>query len=187
MEGEFVRLEPATPDHAADLATVVAPDTFQYYVTLVPESLDESGIAGFIQRAWALPNTIPFAVIDKSTGRAIGMSSYLDIRPFDRALEIGMTWYAPEYRGTKINPEAKLLMLRHAFEDQGAGRVQLKCDSRNLASRAAILKLGAVQEGILRKHMAQWNGYIRDTVMFSIIESEWPAVKAGLEARLAAR
>lgn len=184
LEGETIRLEPSTPDHAADLAQAVTEDTFMYYVSLLPNSLDEAGFVDFIQRLWAMGTTVPFTVIDKATGKAVGMTTYMDIRSEHKGLEIGMTWYAPEYRGTKVNPEAKLLLLTHAFETMGAVRVQLKCDARNLHSQAAIKKLGAVYEGTLRKQGIQLNGFIRDTAMFSIIAEEWPAVKQKLEFRL---
>ena len=184
LEGETIRLEPSTPDHAADLAQAVTEDTFMYYVSLLPNSLDEAGFVDFIQRLWAMGTTVPFTVIDKATGKAVGMTTYMDVRSEHKGLEIGMTWYAPEYRGTKVNPEAKLLLLTHAFETMGAVRVQLKCDARNLHSQAAIKKLGAVYEGTLRKQGIQLNGFIRDTAMFSIIAEEWPAVKQKLEFRL---
>ncbi len=112
------------------------------------------------------------------------MTSYLDIRPQDRALEIGFTWVAKPYQATAVNPECKYLLLRHAFEEQGAVRVQLKTDLRNLQSQAAIAKLGAVREGVLRKHMVMPDGHVRDTVMYSVTNDEWPAVRRRLEERL---
>ena len=112
------------------------------------------------------------------------MTTYLDIRPEHRGLEIGMTWYAPSARGTKVNPEAKLLLLEHAFERLDAIRVQLKTDQRNVQSQRAIAKLGAVYEGTLRNHMIFESGYIRNTVMYSITPEEWPSVKQGLLDRL---
>jgi RimJ/RimL family protein N-acetyltransferase len=114
----------------------------------------------------------------------VGTTSYFDIRPEHRGLEIGYTWLGKAYQGTHINPENKYLLLRHAFETLGAIRVQLKTDRRNLQSQAAIAKLGAKLEGTLRKHSIMEDGYIRDAVMFSVIDLEWPEVKAGLERRL---
>jgi RimJ/RimL family protein N-acetyltransferase len=120
-----------------------------------------------------------------ATGAAIGSTRYLDIRPKDRQLEIGSTFLGRGYWRTPANTEAKYLLLRHAFESLGCVRVALKTDGRNTRSQAAIERLGAVREGVLRKHM-NVRGFQRDTVYFSILETEWPAVKARLEARLAA-
>jgi RimJ/RimL family protein N-acetyltransferase len=123
-------------------------------------------------------------MVRQETGQSVGVTCYMDIRPAHRGLEIGSTWIARPYQGTRVNPESKYLLLRHAFENLGAVRVQLKTDGRNRQSQAAIAKLGAQREGVLRKHLILQDGYIRDTVMFSIIAEEWPAVKAGLETRL---
>ena len=120
----------------------------------------------------------------RTDGSVLGMSCYLDIRSDHRALEIGMTWYIEAVRGTRVNPECKLLLLGHAFEDLGAVRVTLKTDLRNEHSQAAIAKLGAVKEGVLRKHGIQPNGYVRDTVFYSVLDEEWPKVREGLLARL---
>jgi ribosomal-protein-alanine N-acetyltransferase len=108
----------------------------------------------------------------------------LDIRPEHRGLEIGFTWIGKPYHGTQVNPECKYLLLRHAFDDQQAIRVQLKTDLRNLQSQRAIEKLGAVREGVLRKQMIRPDGYLRDTVMYSVTAEEWPGVRARLEERL---
>jgi RimJ/RimL family protein N-acetyltransferase len=108
----------------------------------------------------------------------------MDIQNANRGVEIGTTWIGRAYHGTRVNPEAKYLLLRHAFEEQGAIRVQLKTDSRNQQSQRAIEKLGAVKEGVLRNHMIMPDGYFRHTVMYSITDAEWPAAKARLEARL---
>lgn len=124
-------------------------------------------------------------VVIAPNGEIVGQTCYLNLREPDHGVEIGGTWYDPKYHGTKINPAAKLLMLGHAF-DAGAARVEFKTDELNLKSRAAILKLGAKFEGVFRKHMKRFNGTWRDSAYYSIIDSEWPAVKAGLEARLAA-
>jgi RimJ/RimL family protein N-acetyltransferase len=115
----------------------------------------------------------------------VGSTSYMDIDPPNRCVEIGATWYAPSHRGTRINPECKLLLLGHAFETLSCVRVTLKCDSRNLHSQAAIAKLGATREGVLRKHRIQPDGYVRDTVYFSVIAEEWPQVRQSLLDRLA--
>jgi RimJ/RimL family protein N-acetyltransferase len=129
----------------------------------------------------AAGTAIPFAVL--AGGAVVGMSSYLAIDRANAALEIGATYYRPQARGGAVNPAAKRLLLGHAF-DAGARRVQLKVDAINARSRAAVLKLGAVQEGILRQDRVTWTGRVRDTVYFSILAAEWPQVRAGLDARL---
>ena len=126
---------------------------------------------------------IPYAVRWLHDGAIVGTTSYLNIRPRHRAVEIGATFYRPHLRGGPANPECKLLLLGHAF-DSGAHRVELVTDARNHRSQAAIAKLGAVREGTLRKHKITWTGHVRDTVVFSITDEEWPAVRGGLEARL---
>lgn len=125
-----------------------------------------------------------FAVVDKGTNQAVGSTSYLDLRPAHRGLEIGNTWLGESARSTRVNPEMKHLMLEYAFGSLGCLRVQLKTDARNLRSQAALRKLGAVYEGTLRKHMICRDGFVRDTVMFSITDEEWPSLRAALEARL---
>ena len=127
---------------------------------------------------------VPFAVRLLSDGRLIGMSRLFEIDTAHRRLELGYTWYIPEFWGTAVNPEAKLLLLTHAFESWGARRVQFKVHHGNLRSQAAVEKLGAVREGVLRAHMIQPDGSRRDSVVFSIIAEEWPAVKARLQERL---
>lgn len=139
----------------------------------------------YIERYYLVAAVRPYVVIDPQSSVPVGMTSYLDINEADRRLEIGMTWYKPSAQGTTVNPAAKLLLLEHAFETLECERVQLKTDGRNLRSQAAISKLGAVREGVLRKYGRQPSGYVRDAVMFSIIRSEWPAVKAGLLERVA--
>ena len=132
----------------------------------------------------AQPNAVPFAVIDRASGAVAGSTRYFDIRPADRGLEIGYTWYGEAYQRTTINTECKFLLLHHAFEGLGALRVQLRTDSRNLRSQAAIVRIGGVREGVLRSHMVMPDGYLRDTVVFSIIRSEWPEVEKRLLERL---
>jgi len=128
--------------------------------------------------------SLPFALIEKATGRAIGSTRYGNIDCTYRRVEIGWTWVAREWQRTAVNTEAKYLLLRHAFETLGCIRVELKTDSLNERSRAAILRIGAQEEGIFRNHMITANGRIRHTVYFSIVDSEWPAVKARLESLL---
>jgi len=184
LEGRFIRLAPSETAHAEALVEIASPETFQYFVTGAPSSYDRAGLEEYIQRRVAQSSVRCWTVFEKDSGRALGMTTYLDIRPEHRGLEIGMTWYAPSVRGTKVNPEAKLLLLEHAFERLGAIRVQLKTDQRNLQSQRAIAKLGAVYEGTLRNHMIFESGTIRNTVMYSITPDEWPSVKRGLLDRL---
>src|SRR5688500_6864030 len=185
LEGRIVRVEPLRLEHAPDLLGVSRehPDLFAYMWSWdgvsVLRGLEES-----IARHLSLPDWCPFAIVLRENGRAIGSTSYLDIRSTHLGLEIGSTWIGRAYQGTPVNPENKYLLLRHAFETLGAIRVQLKTDGRNLHSQRAIAKLGAKLEGTLRKHIIMPDGYFRDSVMFSIIEDEWPGVKAGLEKRL---
>jgi RimJ/RimL family protein N-acetyltransferase len=128
---------------------------------------------------------VAWATVDRASGRAIGSTRFGDISPADGRLEIGWTWIAPSYQRTAANTEAKLLQLRYAFDDLGATRVALKTDGRNVRSQAAIERLGAVREGVLRRHMRLPDGFIRDTVYYSILAEEWPAVRDRLEERLA--
>ena len=126
----------------------------------------------------------PFTIRNRAGGRILGSTRYYALSPQHRNLEIGYTWLDPAVWRTAVNTECKLLLLRHAFEALGCVRVALRTDLRNRRSRQAIGRLGAMQEGILRKHMILPDGYIRDTVYFSITDEEWPRVKDGLEARL---
>jgi RimJ/RimL family protein N-acetyltransferase len=185
LTGHLLRLEPLTLAHADDLMAqlIPHPDILAYHSTLPASYTPEAG-PGYIEKLLAIPAMLPFAQILLDTGRAIGVTTFMDIRPAHHGLEIGSTWLGQPYHGQGINPESKYLLLRHAFEEQGAMRVQLKTDLRNLQSQRAIEKLGAHKEGILRQHILMPDGYRRDTVMYSILDSEWPAVKAGLEARL---
>lgn len=184
LEGNYVRLEPARPKHARHLAKHADPELFKHFVALQPSDQSVNSLKGFIQANRGWPNTLPFAIIDLASRRPVGMTSYLDIRPEHSGLEIGFTWLGRDYQGTKVNPEAKLLLLEHAFERLDAERVQLKTDGRNLQSQRAIAKLGAKHEGVLRRHFRMPDGFMRDTVMFSITKLEWPDVKMGLIRRL---
>src|SRR6266849_5097735 len=136
---------------------------------------------------WARTVSLPFALIEKGTGRAIGSTRYGNIDRTHHRVEIGWTWVAREWQRSAVNTEAKYLLLRHAFETLGCIRVELKTDSLNEKSRAAILRIGAKEEGIFRNHMITSSGRIRHTVYFSIVDSEWPAVKARLFSLLNSR
>ena len=183
LEGRHVRLEPLALHHAEGLFEVGKDEMIWSYMPRPPlKCLQDAQV--LIDQALevaAAATQIPFAIIERKSGKAIGSTRYLDIRPNDRGLEIGWTWIGTAYQRTVVNTECKYLLLRHAFEDLGAVRVQLKTDLRNVRSQRAIQRLGAVREGVLRKHIVLWDGFIRDTVYYSVIESEWPEVKRRLE------
>ena len=185
MEGRVVRLEPLTLNHGQDLAEACDPEMFRYF-PVFPETFDRDGLEDYIRGRTNTPLTVAYAIVQKKTGKAIGSSSFFDIRPADKGLEVGHTWIKKEHRSTKVNPETKLLMLGHAFETLGAVRVQLKTDARNLQSQNAMKKLGAKEEGTLRHNMVMPDGFVRDSVYFSILAEEWPEVKNGLLVRLKA-
>lgn len=182
LQGRIARLEPLAEKHAPDLHAVADPALFAY--SPPPVAYTEAGWRATIQRLQQTPAMMPFAIVVQASGTAVGVTTYMDVRPEHDGLEIGSTWLAKAHQGTAVNPECKFLLLRHAFEVLGAMRVQIKTDSRNQQSQRAIEKLGAVKEGILRKHMLMWDGVVRDTVMYSITDDEWQQVKAGLIARL---
>lgn len=187
LEGTAVRLEGLGLEHAGDLALVGQDEEIWRYM-MVPMPRDQAGYVQYIESALALAQTgsiIPFAIVDRASGRAIGVSRYMDIAPADLMLEIGGTWLGRAYWRTRVNTECKYLLLGHAFERMGAVRVQLKTDLRNERSQAAIARLGAVREGVLRRHRRAPDSYQRSSVMFSILDDEWPAVKARLEDALA--
>jgi RimJ/RimL family protein N-acetyltransferase len=186
LEGRHMRLEPLAPQHAEGLFAASRDPAIWTYL-LVQQYASVAAVHDWIAealRAQAAGTEVAFATVRRSDGRVVGSTRYLEIRRAHRALEIGWTWLAPEVQRTAINTEAKYLMLRHAFETLGAGRVQLKTDVRNEKSRRAILRLGAMEEGVLRKYQTRFDGYVRDTVMFSLTAAEWPAVKARLDDRL---
>jgi len=181
-----VRLEPLTPRHAEDLFVAGRDEAIWTYMPRpVLQSVEDT--RGWIEEALSAAATgtqIPFAIMLRVGGQAIGSTRYLEIRREHRGLEIGWTWVGTAYQRTSVNTECKILLLRHSFEELGAVRVQLKTDLRNERSQRAIERIGAVREGVLRKHMALWDGFIRDTVYYSIVESEWPDVKHRLERLL---
>ncbi len=182
LTGRVARLEPLSVEHAESLAAVATPELFTYHFP--PREFSAAGFREAIEVLRNVPACCPFAIVATEHGRAIGVTSYLDIRPEHRGVEIGFTWIAKPYQQTAVNPECKYMLFRHAFEDQGAVRVQLKTDLRNVQSQRAIAKLGAVREGVLRKHMVRPDGYLRDTVMYSVTVDEWPDVRRRLETRL---
>lgn len=186
LTGQHIRLEPLGPQHAADLYAVGQDAAIWRYLPRPAPSSRADTEAWIASRAarYDPPECIQFAVILLSTARAIGSTGYLDINREHRTLEIGWTWYGINYQRTAVNTECKYLLLRHAFDDLGALRVCLKTDSRNERSQRAIERIGGVREGVLRNHMIAWDGANRHSVYFSIIASEWPAVRADLESRL---
>lgn len=182
LEGKLVRLEPLQHSHAADLYAVRDSIIWRYMPYnpgASPEAM-ESWIATAL-KARETGAEFPFAIVSQESGKAIGSTRYLDISPENRGLEIGWTWLTPAVQRTGVNTECKYLLLCHAFEDQGAIRVYFKTDSRNERSQRAIARIGATREGVLRNHRIMPDGYIRDSVYFSIIDSEWPQVKTRLE------
>jgi RimJ/RimL family protein N-acetyltransferase len=186
LEGSRVRLEPFTLDHVPGLAEVALDPAIWQWTLARPTS--EADL-----RAWAEAALVgrdagtefPFATIDVATGRPIGSSRYMNIVLEHRRLEIGWTWVAPAWQRTGANREAKLLMLGHAFDDLGCRRVEFKTDSLNEPSRTALLGIGATFEGIFRNHMVMPGGRMRHSAYYSVIDDEWPSVRAGLERSLA--
>ena len=189
LTGSAVRLEPLQQRHAADLLAAAAdPAIWRYLPAYQPTSLAdmEAWIAAALTGA-GTGEQIPFAIVVPSSGRALGSTRFLEIRWDSRALEIGWTWLATTMQRSAVNTECKLLLLRHAFEELGALRVQFKTDLRNVRSQRAIERLGAVKEGVLRKQRINHDGYVRDAVYYSIVDDEWPEVRARLTKKLSER
>lgn len=184
LEGRTIHLEPLSPDHVPGLWPHAGPEVFQWLADL-PRDGSYEAFRDWIGDVIRKPASLTFALVRADTGEPVGVSGYLDIRPEHRGLEIGRTWIGKANQGSRVNPESKYLLFRHAFETLGALRVQLKTDLLNLHSQRAIEKLGAVREGVLRQYQIRSNGVVRDTVMYSVLAGEWPALKARLEARLA--
>jgi len=185
LEGSHVRLEPLAKAHLAGLVLVGLDEQLWRWIPVPVRTMKE--MSTYIDTALEEQKrgvSLPFALIERATGRAIGSTRYGNIDRTHRRAEIGWTWVAREWQRTAVNTEAKYLLLRHAFETLGCMRVELKTDSLNERSRAAILRIGAQEEGIFRNHMITASGRIRHTVYFSIVDSEWPAVKARLESLL---
>jgi RimJ/RimL family protein N-acetyltransferase len=185
LEGRRVRLEPLAPEHASGLAEVgLDAELWKWIPTPVriPEEM-----SSYVQTALneqTKGSALPFVLIEQASGRIIGSTRYGNIDPDHHHVEIGWTWVARQWQRTAINTEAKYLLLRQAFETLKCIRVELKTDSLNERSRAAILRIGAREEGTFRNHMITASGRIRHTVYFSILDSEWPEIKARLEAKL---
>jgi N-acetyltransferase len=185
LTGKHVRLEPMRPAHAA--ALLEAGRSAEIWEWMPARPLTADTMDSWLKKAIHAESQgleYPFVVVRLEDDRVIGSTRYLDVQEDDRTVEIGWTWYSPAAWGGVVNPEAKYLLLRHAFEDWRAIRLALKTDIKNVHSQAAIRKLGARFEGTLRNHRIRPDGSYRDTALFSITESEWPAVKLRLEQRL---
>jgi N-acetyltransferase len=187
LEGSLIQLAPMRREHASLLWAVFqgtleevfrwypwsmrTPDDFTFYVDRVLADQDK----GF---------SVNFTMVVRESGQIVGSTRFMNIDAANRHVEIGGTWIVPAWQRTGVNTEAKYLMLRHAFESWGCLRVELKTDALNQQSRTAILRLGAKEEGTFRKHMVTWDGRVRDSVYFSIVDTEWPEIKLRLEKRL---
>ena len=180
LERNAVRLEPLAQEHAGGLRAAVADGQLWNLRTTSAPAPDDA--KKYIQNA--LETRLGFAVIDSASGDVIGSTSYHDIVPAIGRLEIGFTWYAKRCQRTHVNTSCKLMLLTHAFDTLGASVVGLRTDIENVASQAAIERLGAQRDGVLRHHHMRRDGSVRDTVMYSILRAEWPAIKARLEQRL---
>jgi RimJ/RimL family protein N-acetyltransferase len=185
LEGRHVRLEPLSQAHQPDLAVVGLEESLWRWIpTPVGTPQEMSAYIATALDEQARGVSLPFALIEKASGQPIGSTRYGNIDRSHHRVEIGWTWVAPRWQRSAVNTEAKYLLLRHAFETLGCIRVELKTDSLNEKSRAAILRIGAREEGIFRNHMITASGRIRHTVYFSILDSEWPAVKSRLQTML---
>jgi RimJ/RimL family protein N-acetyltransferase len=188
LEGRLVRLEPLRGGHHGALCAVgLDPEIWRFTAGHVDNAEE---MRAYIERALARQaegTVLPFATVERKTGVVVGSTRFAHFEPEDRRVEIGWTWIGRRWQRTGINVEAKYLMLRHAFDALRLNRVELMTDVLNAASRNAILGIGATEEGLLRRHMVTSRGRVRDTLVFSIVADEWPAVRARLEARLSAR
>jgi N-acetyltransferase len=184
LTGRVVRLEPLQEHHREALRPAAQDE--RIWATTLTHAMGPAFDAWFDDAiATSADGTrLPFAVVRQTDGACLGSSSYLDIALDHKRVEIGGTWYHPSVWATSVNPDAKLLLLTHAFDALGCNRVSLVTDASNHRSQAAIAKLGATREGVLRSHMVVHDGRIRDTVVFSIVRSEWPAVRERLLSRL---
>jgi len=187
LAGSVVRLEPIREEHAG-LFWDVSKDDLEEIFRWIPYSMKTpEDFRRLIEKAFdeqERGESLVFATVERSSGRAIGSTRFMNIDRANRRVEIGSTWIAPQWQRTAVNTEAKYLMLRHAFEVWGCMRVELKTDALNQKSRDAILRIGAKEEGTLRRHVVTWTGRVRDSVYFSVLDSEWAEVKMRLEAKL---
>jgi RimJ/RimL family protein N-acetyltransferase len=188
LKGQYVLLQPLEVGHSEDF-WAIAKESLEEIFHWIPYRMESRGdFDRLVEKAFAEQargESVVFATVERATGKVIGSTRFMNIDRANSRVEIGSTWIAPAWQRTAINTEAKYLMLRHAFEVWRCTRVELKTDALNQKSRNAILRLGAKEEGTFRKHLVTWTGRIRDTVYFSILDTEWPEVKTRLEARLA--
>ena len=186
LNGNLIRLEPMCEAHVAGLAQVGFDERIwqhMLYGNIQTEAQMHDWVLDILERQ-AKGTDLPFVVVMQESGRVAGATRFMEIHTGHRRLEIGGTWYGVEYQRTGVNTEAKYLLLRHAFEVYRCVRVQFKTDQRNERSQRAIERLGAVREGVLRNHMILPDGRLRNSVYYSITDSEWPAVKANLEKKM---
>ena len=188
LEGTVVRLEPIRREHE-QLFWQAAKDDAEDIFRWIPYRMRSAeDFRALVDKAFAEQErgeSVVFATVERSSGKVVGSTRFMNIDRPNRRVEIGSTWIAPTWQRTAVNTEAKYLMLRHAFEAWGCMRVELKTDALNQKSRNAILRIGAKEEGTLRRHIVTWTGRVRDTVYFSILDDEWPVAKAKLEEKLA--
>jgi RimJ/RimL family protein N-acetyltransferase len=185
LEGQYIRLEPLSIEHHGPLCEVGLDEELWRWIPNAVRTPEE--MRAYIETAleWQAAGTaLPFATIERATGRAIGSTRFANIDRANRHVEIGWTWLGKKWQRTAANTEAKYLMLCHAFETWGCLRVEFKTDALNERSRAALLRIGAKEEGVFRNHVITWTGRIRHSAYYSIIDSEWPAVKALLQHKL---
>ncbi|KNB50381.1 GNAT family N-acetyltransferase [Streptomyces caatingaensis] len=184
LTGRHIRLEPLVPSHTADLFAAGGGDEDVWRWTRHRTPRTEEEMGAIVARHLAEESLVPFAVVHRDTGRAVGVSCYAAASAEGEQVEIGGTWYGRAHWGSAVNPECKLLMLTHAFEELGMGRVVWKTDHLNERSRRAVARLGAVEEGTFRRHVRRPDGTWRDSVWFSMLRDEWPAAKSRLEQRI---
>lgn len=187
LVGRRISLEPLDQRHAPDLLIAAEYNEIWTYLD-EPTPRNVAAIYTLIDEAHrdqSRGSRLAFAIIERSSGAAVGSTSYINIRPGDRGLEIGWTWLTPSAWGTGVNTEAAYLLLRHAFEEQGIIRAAMKADARNMRSQHAMDALGATREGVWRNHRILSTGEYRDSVYYSVIASEWPTVRTTIERRMA--
>jgi RimJ/RimL family protein N-acetyltransferase len=184
LAGQFVRLEPHADHHRSALQAAANDPSLWTITARLGHAEHFDGWWQEHQKSMLAKTALPFVVILQATSAIVGSTSLMNVALPDDRLEIGSTWYQRTHQGTAVNPECKLLLMQHAFETLGIKRVEFCVDAINAHSRAAVLKMGATQEGILRSHRYTQTGRRRDTVIFSILDSEWPTVKASLASRL---
>ena len=186
LEGHGLRLEPLVPAHEDDLAAAASDGRlWELWFTSVPALGETSRYIADALAGQQAGHMLPWAVRELGSGAIVGTARYQDISPAIDRVEIGWTWYAARWQKTRVNTGCKLLLLAHAFESLGCAAVGLRTDNFNFASQRAIAALGAKKDGVIRHHQARRDGTVRDTVMFSILRSEWPDVKRHLAVRLA--